>query len=312
MGDKSYGLKVPDPVFADCNSTFDDSRYIIYGVPFDASVSHMSGASGGPAAIRKETYNFETFLMDLEVELEEVPMHDAGDLNLKNTLEGQADMLASVFKLHKYILEKERFPILLGGEHSITEGSVDAFMDVLGPKGGVVVVVDAHLDFREQYLDNPHSHACVSRRIFDKYGPDSIFILGARSGCREEYLQARDLGLHFFTSQHAYSRSIHEIIDAWDTAVSLRERPIYLSIDMDGIDPAYAPGTGTPEPWGLTTWDVLALLTELKSNIRAMDVMEVSPNMDEYVTPGLAGKLVRQMIGLKEMTDRHPTWLEKV
>jgi arginase family enzyme len=175
-----------------------------------------------------------------------------------------------------------------------------------------VVVVDAHLDFREQYMDNPHSHACVTRRIFEKWGKDSILVIGARSGCREEYLQAKDMGLKFFTSQHVYSRGILEVIDAWDSAISLRERPIYLSIDIDGIDPAYAPGTGTPEPWGLTTWDVLRLMEELHSQIRAIDVMEVSPNIEEYITPGLAGKLLRQMVGLKEMTIRHPTWLEKV
>jgi len=312
MAERAYGLKVADPAFADCNSTFDESRYIFYGAPFDATVSHLSGTSAGPAAIRRETYNFETFLMDLEVELEEVPMHDAGDLILRNTLEGQADMLASVYKLQRYILEKERFPILMGGEHSVSEGSVDAFMDVYGPKGGIAIVVDAHLDFRSQYMDNPHSHACFSRRVFEKWGKDSICIVGARSGCREEFIEARNLGLRYFTSQHVYSRGILEVIDAWDTALSLRERPIYLSIDIDGIDPSSAPGTGTPEPWGLTTWDVLRLMEELKGNIKAIDVMEVSPNIEKYITPGLAGKLLREMVGLKEMTARHPTWLEKV
>ena len=304
--------RAADPIFADCNASFDDSRYVIFGVPYDATVSHISGASEGPPAIRRETYNFETFLLDLEVELEDIPMNDAGDINLRNTLDGQADMLRSVFEFERSILRMGKFPLMMGGEHSITEGAVEAFMDVYGPKGGVVIVVDAHLDFREQYLDNPHSHACVTRRIFEKWGRKSVCVIGARSGCREEFERARDEGLMYFTSQHVHSRGILEIIDAWDTAINLRDRPIYLSIDIDGIDPAYAPGSGTLEPWGITPWDVLRLMEDLRGSIYAMDVMEITPSMDQFVTPGLGGKLMRQMIGLKELVDPHPTWMEKV
>jgi len=307
-----YGLMKADPVFADCNSDLPSSKYVLYGVPFDASVSHMSGAANGPRAIRKETYNFETYLLDLDVELEDIPMFDAGDLVLSNTLEGQPEMLSSVYKLQRYLLEQDKFPMMMGGEHSITQASVDAFMDINGPKGGIVVIVDAHLDFRDRYLDNPNSHACVTRRLLEKWGPDSICLVGARSGCREEVEDARSLGLRYFRAQHVFSRGMLEVVDSWDTDLSLRDRPIYLSIDIDGIDPAYAPGTGTPEPWGITPWDVLRLMEELKDNIGAMDVMEVSPTMEEYVTPGLAGKLLRQMIGLKEMKDKNPTWIDKI
>jgi arginase/agmatinase len=179
-------------------------------------------------------------------------------------------------------------------------------------KGGVALIVDAHLDFRDDYLDNPHSHACVTRRIMEKWGEDSIFVIGARSGCREEYRAASSMGLRYATSRQVFAQSMHEIIDDWDSGYSIRERPMYLSIDIDGLDPAYAPGTGTPEPWGITSFDLLNLLEEVYGSVLAMDVMEVSPEVEKYVTPAIAGKVIRQIIGLKEMKLTQPQWLEKV
>jgi agmatinase len=303
----SYRLTKPDPVFADCNAKLEDAAYVFFGVPYDASVSHLSGASGAPPRIRKESYNFETFLMDISVELDEVPMHDMGDLVLKNDLEGQKAVQEHVSEIFGSILEHGRFPLMMGGEHSVSIASADAFMERFGSKGGMVVVIDAHLDFREQYLDNPLSHACFSRRVFEKWGKDSVAIFGARSGCREEYEAAREKELTFFTSRFIHDRGIHEAINALDESKAIKGRPIYLSIDIDGIDPAYAPGTGTPEPWGLTPWDVLQIMQELRTGIKAMDVNEISPSVEEFITPGLGAKLLRQMVGLKEMKDPNPT-----
>jgi arginase family enzyme len=107
-------------------------------------------------------------------------------------------------------------------------------------------------------------------------------------------------------------RGILDALNSLNDAIAIKERPIYLSIDIDGIDPAYAPGTGTPEPWGLTTWDVLHLMQEIRTNVRAMDVMEVSPTVEQYITPGLASKMLRQMVGFKEMEEKGSTWLEKM
>lgn len=301
-----------DPGFADCNAEFDEAAYVLFGVPFDASVSHMSGASSAPSRMRKESYNFETFLMDLEVELDEVPMHDMGDLGLDNSRDGQHAVQEQVGALFGSVLDGGKFPMMMGGDHSVSIASADAFMERLGGKGGMVMVVDAHLDFRDQYLDNPLSHACFTRRVFERWGKDSIAVIGARSGCAEEYHAARDLDLSFYTSRFVHARGIVEAVNALDEAKAIRSRPIYLSIDIDGIDPAYAPGTGTPEPWGMTPWDVLQLMQELRGAVRAMDVMEIAPPVEQYITPGLGAKLMRQMVGLREMVDKSPTWLERM
>lgn len=312
MRSSGVDLREVEPPFADARSEFGNARYAIFGVPFDATVSHRSGASEAPAFIRSETYNFETYLMDLDVELEQVPICDIGDLIVNNSEGSQEEMLIHIHNIVSFLIGEGKMPLMMGGEHSITEAAVNAFMELYHKKGGIAVILDAHLDFRDEYLDNPHSHACVTRRLLERWGPESIFLIGVRSGCFEEVEDAKRLGLRFVTSRQILSENITDVIDQWDSGFSMRDRPIYLSIDIDCIDPAYAPGTGTPEPWGMTTWDVLRIMEELYHNVIAMDVMEVSPDIERYITPSLAGKLIRQMIGLKEMRIKDPTWLEKI
>jgi agmatinase len=312
MADGEIQLIEPEKRFADCNSDFKGARYIFFGVPFDATVSHGSGASKAPDAIREETYNFETYLMDLDVDLEDIPMADIGDLDLQNEEEQQIRMIEDTRSLMSFLLSEGKFPLMMGGEHSVTEGAVDAFMEHHHNKGGTVVIVDAHLDFRNEYLGNPHSHACVARRMIEKWGRDRVVMIGIRSGSKEEVMDADRMDINYVTSEQVRQEGIHPVVEAWDGALSIKDRPVYLSIDIDGIDPAFAPGTGTPEPWGLNSIDVLHLLQELRNNIIAMDVVEVSPDIEGFITPGLAGKLLRQMVGLKEMVIKNPTWLEKI
>jgi len=312
MNRQGVDLGEVEPRFADANGDFESSKYAIFGVPFDATVSHRSGASSAPGSIRAETYNFETYLMDLDVELADIDICDIGDLIVDNSPEGQTQMLSDVHNLVGFLLDEGKMPVMMGGEHSVTEGGVNAFMERFHNKGGLVLIVDAHLDFRDEYLDNPHSHACVIRRIVERWGDDSVFVVGVRSGCREEYSAASSMELRYATSRQVLTHGIHDIIDDWDSGYSIRERPMYLSIDIDGLDPAYAPGTGTPEPWGLTSFDLLRLLEEVYGSVLAMDVMEVSPDIERYITPGLAGKIIRQLVGLKEMRLTQPQWLEKV
>lgn len=302
----------PEVKFADCNSEFRESRYAVYGIPYDATTSHRSGASRAPAYIRRETYNFETYLMDLEVDLEDIPMIDIGDLHVQNTEEAQGKMMDHTRSVSSFLLEEEKFPLMMGGEHSVSEGAIDGFMEHYHKKGGLVVVIDAHLDFRKEYLGNPHSHACVTRRIFEKWGDESIAVFGARSASKEEAKEADMLGLTHATTEQVRREGVHNILSQWDGKLSLIDRPVYLSIDIDGIDPSFAPGTGTPEPWGLNSLDVLHVLQELRKNVSAMDIVEVSPDVEGFITPGLAGKIMRQMIGLREMVIKNPTWLEKL
>jgi arginase/agmatinase len=239
--------------------------------------------------------------MDLGIDLEDVPICDIGNVVVNNTETGQIKMLEDVQSLTEFLLDEGKTPLIMGGEHSITEASVNGFMDIFHKKGGIAILIDAHLDFRDEYMENPHSHACVTRRLVEKWGSDSIFVIGVRSGCSEEVEDAIRLDLRFVTSNQVRRQGITEILDDWDTGFSIRERPIYLSIDIDGLDPSYAPGTGTPEPWGITSLDLRRIIEELHRNVLALDIMEVSPGIEGHITPGLAGKIIRQMIGLKEM-----------
>lgn len=312
MIDGDLDLREPAKKFADCSSDFKRSRYVVYGIPYDATATHMRGASKAPEAIRDETYNFETYLLDLDVDLLDIPMADIGDLVVDNSEDGQHRMIEDARSVSSFILENEKFPVLIGGEHSVSEGPIDAFMEMYQRKGGIAIILDAHLDFRDEYMDNPHSHACVARRIFEKWGRDSLAMLGIRSGCREEVEDAERGDLIYVTSKQIRQEGIHAVIEAWDGLLSIRDRPIYLSIDMDVFDPSFAPGTGTPEPWGLSSLDVRHFIEELRRNIVAMDIVEVAPTIESHVTPSLAGKLIRQTIGLKEMVIQNPTWLEKI
>jgi len=312
MDPNAFNLVSVEPRFADANSEFSAADYVIFGVPFDSTASHMSGAYKGPQGIRAESYNFETYLLDLDVELEDLNICDLGDIGLENTETNQADILESVRLLTELTLEEGKFPIIMGGEHSISEGGVDAFMEKYGKLGGLALIVDAHLDFRDEYMGNTHSHACVTRRIVDRWGVDSVCLLGVRSGCRREVKKAKEMGLRYFTSMDVKRRGIVEVLESWDTDISIRDRPIYLSVDIDGIDQSNAPGTGTPEPWGLNTWDIRRLLDELRGQIVAMDIMEVSPVVEKFVPPGLAGKIIRRLIGLKETRVQHLGWLDKI
>lgn len=312
MAPTGIDMRSVDPAFADAGSELDISRYAIFGAPFDATVSHRSGASKAPDAIRLETYNFETFLMDLDVELQDVDISDLGDIVLSNDEKDQENVISNIAALTGSLLDEEKIPIMMGGEHSVSEGAVDAFMTRYSRQGGMVVILDAHLDFRDEYMGNPHSHACTARRIAEKWGTDSLCMIGVRSASREEMRDAEDMGLRYATARKVRSQGILDILDQWDSGFSIKDRPIYLSIDIDGLDPSYAPGTGTPEPWGLTSFHLQSLLEGLYKNIFAMDVVEVSPEIEPFITPGLAGKTIRQFIGLMEMKIKNPTWLEKV
>jgi agmatinase len=301
MISKGVGLVEVDPPFADSLSDYNSANFVIFGIPFDATVTHRSGASKAPDAIRAESYNFETYLMDIFVDLEDVPICDIGNIIVNNTEEGQIKMLEDVESLTEFLLEEGKMPFIMGGEHSISEASINGFMEVFHKKGGIAVIIDAHMDFREDYMDNPHSHACVTRRLMEKWGNDSIFVIGVRSGSKEEVKDAKRLGLRYVTSNQVRLQGVTGIIDDWDSGYSIRERPIYLSVDIDGLDPSHAPGTGTPEPWGLTSIELLSIIEELYRSVLVMDVVEVAPDIEGHVTPGLAGKVIRQMIGLKSM-----------
>ncbi|MCK5644618.1 MAG: agmatinase, partial [Gammaproteobacteria bacterium] len=258
--------------FADAESSFEDGHFVIFGVPFDGTCSHRKGTGLAPKSIREESYNFETYLFEHEVDLEDIPFHDMTDVLCANLDE----MLGGVGSTVEQILEAGKLPIVLGGEHSLTPPAVRKFSDV------GVVILDAHLDFRDQYLDEPNSHACATRRVYDIVGPDNVITIGVRSMERLERKEAELHGLNFIDATTLRKKGMAKSL------ADLKWEKIYLSLDMDFIDPSYAPGVGNPEYFGFAPEYAKDCINILADRLVGFDVCEVSPPYDNGNTAALA------------------------
>jgi agmatinase len=153
-----------------------------------------------------------------------------------------------------------------------------------------IVVLDAHLDYRDTYQGTPSSHACAIRRVSEVVDIAQIVVIGIRSGCKEEKIQSDADGLSYYTSSDVTRLGIKKIIK------DLNFDHIYLSIDMDAIDPSFAPGVSTPEPFGLCTTSVLQIIMEIAPRVIGMDTVEICPSYDTGNTAILAAKFIREYL----------------
>jgi agmatinase len=273
--------------FADAESSFNDAEFIIFGVPYDKTSSFRLGASKGPKEIRQASWNFETYNIRTGFDIKKVKFHDFGDVDVES--DSPKIMVKKVKNFTKKILGKNKFPIALGGEHSITSGIIQAF-----PKDIAVVSLDAHIDFRESYENECFNHACVIKRIADHIPIENIAVLGIRSAEKEEFIDAKNKGLFFIESFNIQKNGIENAIKK--TKEHLKGKPIYLTLDIDVLDPSYVPGTSTPEPFGLNPFDVLRCIEEFSSNLIGFDVVEVCPIYGTGQGAILAAKYVRSLI----------------
>ena len=264
-----------------------EARWVLLGAPLDLTVSYRPGSRFAPARIREVSQALETYSPELDRDLEEVGLHDAGDLDLPpGNLEGSLGRIEAAVG---EVAAAQRAPLLLGGEHLITLPAVRAlrarFPDL------AVIQFDAHADLRDTYLEQRLSHATVMRRLAEVVGPGALFQVGIRSGVREEFA--------FAAATHLYPGFRYELVGAVREAKRhLRRRPVYVTVDIDVVDPGLAPGTGTPEPGGATPGELLRAVAQL-AGLRVVggDVVEVSPPYDAGdVTSLLAARLVREMI----------------
>lgn len=275
-------MTLPGVTFADANAPPEDARFVILGVPFDRTSSFRAGARHAPNAIRAASYNFETFIFELGVDLLDVPFYDMGDLEEHGTVD---DMVEEVHATVKDLVETGIFPVIMGGEHSITIPAVRAFEDI------GVIIIDAHLDFRDEYLGVKNSHACVTRRVSEHVGLNGVSVFGVRSISKEEWEEDKPLYFDAFTIR---SRGILNCIN--EALKRMGSQRIYLSLDIDGIDPSFAPGTGTPEPFGLDPVEVKALISAIGDRLVGFDIVEVCPPYDNGNTAALAARFIREVI----------------
>ena len=272
--------------FADAESSFDDARFIYYGYPFEGTACFRKGTAKAPDEIRKNSYNFETYLMELGVDISDVRANDYGNLELTKDQEKNELLVTDIVAK---IVSEGKFPIGFGGEHSMTPPAVMAVKEKY--PNLMVVILDAHLDFRTEYENNPMSHATVTRRVSEIVGIERVCTVGTRSVSAAEISEARGIGLKFIESGWTELREyLSDVIDDLDG-------PVYLSLDMDAVDPAFAPGVGTPEPFGMTPYEVLQVINFFADRIVGFDCVEVCPPYDNGNTSALAARLTRHLVG---------------
>ena len=272
--------------FIGAESSFEGAKVVLFGAPYDSTTSFRPGTRFGPAAVRSESFGIETYSPYQDRDLEsDSSVHDAGDLELPFGAPDRA--LAMIEAKASEIIDAGKIPFLLGGEHLVTLGAVRAafrrYPDLC------ILHFDAHADLREDYLGVKLSHACVMRRCHDILGDGRIWQFGIRSGTKDEF---------------AFMREGHVVTEPFSTK-TLRElsfpsgTPVYLTVDLDVLDPSEFPGTGTQEAGGLRFAELLSALTEILSrfNVVALDNVELSPALDPSGrSTALACKLLREQL----------------
>ncbi len=277
-------MSLPGVSFADANSSYEEADFVIYGIPFDRTCSYRAGCREGPNEIRKASYNFEAYLFEHGVDLSELRIHDAGNMDELGLAD---DMVAEGEFVLGDVVTRGKFPITLGGEHSVSIPAVRSFEDI------GVISIDAHLDWRDSYLGVRNSHASAVRRFADHVDRENVLVFGVRSISREEYEDSPPSYIDAFTIKK------EGVAETFKSALNMiRKERVYLTVDIDGIDPAFAPATGTPEPFGLSPCDVKECINLLGRRMVGFDVVEVSPPYDKGNTAALAARLVREAIAV--------------
>lgn len=270
--------------FIACDHEYQESEIVLFGAPFDGTTSYRPGTRFASAAIRNESYGIETYSPYQDKDLLDKKIFDAGDLEFGfgNTQR----VIDTIEEMTKQILDDKKKPLMIGGEHLVTLGSVKAVVEQYPELH--IIHFDAHADLRDDYLGEKLSHASVMRRCHELVGDGKIYQFGIRSGDREEFVWAKD---HVFTQKFN--------LDGIDKVVEkLQGKPIYLTIDLDVLDPSVFPGTGTPEAGGVTFMELMKALKEVfKLNVVAMDMNELSPVYDQSgASTALACKLLRELL----------------
>lgn len=271
--------------FIGCDADFAEAKMVLFGAPFDSTTSNRPGTRFGPRQMRLESDGLETYSPYQDRDLTDIAVCDSGDIELPF---GDSEAaLALIEERAAEILAQDKFPLMIGGEHLVTLG---AFRAALKKYPDLHIVhFDAHTDLRDDYLGVKLSHACVIRRCWDLIGDGRIWQFGIRSGDRPEFYWAAD--------GHTHLNKFN--FDGLAEAIAaIGDKPIYFTIDLDVLDPAYFPGTGTPEAGGV---DFVALLNAIKTvcrgNVVAADINELAPMLDTTgISTALAGKTLRELM----------------
>lgn len=275
-------------VFIKSHPDFDESRAVLYGMPMDWTVSYRPGSRFGPTRIREVSVGLEEYSPYLDRELDEVKYFDAGDIPLPfGNPQRSLDMIEEFVDA---VMDSGKFPLGMGGEHLVSWPVVKAVYKKYPDLA--IIHMDAHTDLREEYEGEELSHSTPIRKIAGLIGPENVYSFGIRSGMKEEFEWAEQVGMHI--AKFDVHEPLREVLP------NLAGRPVYVTIDIDVLDPAFAPGTGTVDGGGITTKELLASIHEIAAsgvNVVGADLVEVAPIYDpSEQTVNTASKLIREMI----------------
>jgi agmatinase len=263
----------------------DQSDKIIIGLPMDATTSFRPGARLAPYRLREVSEGIEEYSVYLDKSLEDIEFYDAGDVILPwgNVIES----LRRIQRITAFFLDKGKKIYSVGGEHLVTLPLIRAYKSFYSDL--VVIQMDAHADLRKDYLGEPLSHAAVMRKVLEEIGEKNLFQLGIRSGTSEEI----SFGKKY---TNLYIDQFLSVLD--EVKNKIGSKHVYISLDIDILDPAFAPGTGTPEPGGISSREVFKSILELSElNIVGFDLVEISPPYDKGdITSILGAKILREAL----------------
>ena len=269
--------------FIGADSEYSDADIVLFGAPFDSTVSFKSGTRLGPSTMRHESIGIETYSPYQKIDLVDVKVHDSGDLDL--TFNDSSRMVDLIEEKSTSILSDDKIPFLIGGEHLVTLGNVRAAIKFFPNLR--IIHFDAHADLRNDYNGKQLSHACIMRRCHDLLGDGRIWQFGIRSGTRDEF--------EFIKDGHVVSELF--TIKTLPKVSFPKDTPVYLTVDMDVIDPSELPGTGTQEACGIHFKELMDALIDVieRFNVVALDNVELSPPIDPTGrSTALACKLLRE------------------
>ncbi|MCP8617397.1 agmatinase [Salirhabdus salicampi] len=282
--DEGYSGKV----FIMSRPEHEKAEAIIYGMPMDWTVSFRPGSRFGPNRIREASIGLEEYSPYMDRHLEEVHYYDAGDIPLP--FGNPSRSLSMIYDFTKKIFEQGKFPLGLGGEHLVTwpvlQAAYEKYSDM------AIIHIDAHADLREEYEGEVLSHSTPIRKACNLIGPENVYSFGIRSGMREEFQYAKESGMYM--AKYDVIEPLKQILP------TLQGRNVYVTIDIDVLDPAYAPGTGTAEAGGISSKELLQAIKAIADadvNVIGADVVEVAPVYDPTEkTPIAASKFVREIL----------------
>lgn len=269
--------------FLGVDTIYEKADIIINSIPYDGTASYKSGSKFAPDSIREHSLiGYETYSPKVDKDLDNLNICDLGNMEISYTDPGIVmDEITDFYNS----LDLNKKIATIGGEHSITYGIIKSLIQKYDDL--VIIQIDAHTDLREEYLGSRYSHASVMKRISELIGMENLYQLGIRSGTKEE----------FNSSKNIYKYDL----EALDTVLKMcKNKHVYLTLDLDVLDPGYFPGTGTPESDGITSkelFDAIYKLNKINNNIVGFDMVELAPHYDpSYISTGLAIKVFRELL----------------